>query len=101
MDGSNQKGIPGSVLGPLFDIVLTDIFLFIENCTLYNYTHDNSMIYPLTTIQNGLSNLRFGCKIATDWFDENDIKAKRIPFDDFVIKCHRWHRIEIGQEYHS
>ena len=71
------KGVPqGSILGPLlFDIFINDLLLFIENCTLYNYADDNSMSYSSTTLQKVLSNLSIDCKIAIDWFEENDMKA--------------------------
>ena len=65
MDGINQRLPQGSILGPLlFNIFINDLFLFIENCTLYNYADDNSMSYSSTTLQNVLSNLRIDCEIA-------------------------------------
>ena len=74
------KGVPqGSILGPLLlNISINNLFLFIENCTLYSYADDNTMSNDLTTLQNVSSNLRFDCKIATDLFDENGMKANPI-----------------------
>ena len=55
LDGINQRGTP-TLYGPLsFNIFfINNLFLFIENCTLYNYADDNSMSYPSTTLKKML-----------------------------------------------
>ncbi len=42
-----HKGVPhGSILGPLlFNVFINDIFLFIEQGTLYNYADDNTLSF--------------------------------------------------------
>ena len=91
------KGVPqGSILGPLlFNIFINDLFLFIENCTLYNYADDNSRSDSSTTLQNVLSNLRIDCKIAIDWFEENGMKANPNKFQFMILSPNATDDIEL------
>ena len=96
MDGINQRVPQGSISGPLlFNIFINDLFLFIENCTLYNYADDNSMSYSSTTLQNVLSNLRIDCKIAIDWFEENGMKANPNKFQFTILSLNATYDIEL------
>ena len=81
-----SKGVPqGSILGPLlFNIFVTDLFLFVEKCTLYDYADDNSMSYSSSTLQGVLSSLLNDCKIAVEWFGNNGMKAKPTKFQFMV-----------------
>ena len=75
---------------------MNDLFLFIENCTLYNYADDNSMSFSSTTLQTAFSNLRFGC-INCYWLvksKRHESQSEQIPIHDFVTQCRRWHWIE-------
>ena len=84
---SLTKGVPqGSILGPfLFNIFMNDLFLFIQNCNLYNYADDNSMIYSSPDINAILTNLKHDCKNAIKWFSDNSMKANPDKFQFMVL----------------
>ena len=63
---SLSKGVPqGSILGPLlFDVFINDMYLFINKCTLYNYTDDNSLSCAATEVEEVMSSLQMdGSKV--------------------------------------
>ena len=81
------KGVPqGSILGPfLFNVFMNDVFLFIQNCKLYNYADDNSMMYSSPDINAILTNLKHDCKNANKWFGNNSMKANPDKFQFMVL----------------
>ena len=63
----------GSILGPLFNIFINDLFLFLSNSYLSNYANDNTLYafgynMPLEEIKN---TLRFDFDLVSKWFEEN------------------------------
>ena len=85
------KGVPqGSILGPfLFNVFINDLFLFIENCKLYNYADDNSLMYSSPDLNCIFTNLQIDCKNAIDWFTVNGMKANPSKFQFMVISSER------------
>ena len=85
------KGVPqGSILGPfLFNVFINDLFLFIENCKLYNYADDNSLMYSSPDLNCIFTNLQIDCKNAIDWLTVNGIKANPSKFQFMVISSER------------
>ena len=85
------KGNPqGSILGPfLFNVFINDLFLFIENCKLYDYADDNSLTYSSPDLNCIFTNLQIHCKNAIDWFTVNGMKANPSKFQFMVISSKR------------
>ena len=70
-------GMPqGTILGPmLFNVFISDIFLFIPNVDIANYADDNT---PYTTgmdVNEVLEELKNTSDILLNWFDINLMKA--------------------------
>ena len=82
-----KYGVPQcSILGPLlFNILINDMFFFIDHCTLYNYADDNSMSVSSENIQRVISLLQNDCKKAVQWFTSNGMQANPQNFSFYVI----------------
>ena len=94
------KGVPqGSILGPfLFNVFMNDLFLFIQNCKLYNYADHNSMIYSSPDINAILTNLKHDCKNAIKWFGDNSMKANPDKFQFMMLSSDPLEQQKIGIE---
>ena len=64
---------------------MNDLFLFIQNCKLYNYADDNSVIYSSPDINAILTNLKHDCNNAIKWFGDNSMKANPDKFQFMVL----------------
>ena len=86
LNGIKQSCMYHKALGPLlFNIIINDLFLFIEKCTLYNYADDNSVSHSSSTLQNVFSNLLIDCRIAVDWFSNNGMKTNHNTFQFMIL----------------
>ena len=66
-------GVPqGSILGPLlFNIFLSDLFLFLSNSSLNNYADDNTLYTFGDQVKKIKDNLRNSFDMVHQWFYEN------------------------------
>ena len=76
------KGVPqGSILGPLlFNIFISDIFLFVKTCDLYNYADDNTLSYADKDPVNLKAVLESESQNLIEWFASNQMKANPEKF---------------------
>ena len=76
----------------LFHIFMNDLFLFINNCNLYNFAHGNSLSFDASSLQTVFDNLQEDCKTALQWFGDNGMKASPKKFQ-FVLLSPYKHEI--------
>ncbi|KAK3093996.1 hypothetical protein FSP39_022688 [Pinctada imbricata] len=81
------KGVPqGSIFGPvLFNIFINDIFLFVQNATLYNYADDNTLSHSDSDPQKVVSALVNDSSTLIDWFSFNRMKANPSKFQAIAV----------------
>ena len=82
-----SKGVPqGSILGPLlFNVFMNDLFMFIEQCTLYNYADDDFLARIASNSQDAIASLAHDGNISIDWFCKNGMQANPEKFQFLVI----------------
>ena len=68
-----KRGVPeGSILGPLlFNVLINDIFMFIEKTEVCNFADDNIIYDCGEDLSNILENLKHDLKILLKWFRIN------------------------------
>ena len=69
----------------MFNVLMNDMFLFIERCNLYNYADDNSIMNSSSDIETVILNLKHDCQNAIQWFTDNGMKANPNKFQFMVI----------------
>ena len=69
-------------MGPLlFNIYLSDLFLFCENSNIDNYADDNTPFSCSTDIDSVISKLTNDSKTLLEWFCNNSLKANPDKFN--------------------
>ena len=68
-----KRGVPeGSILGPLlFNVLINDIFMFIEKTEVCNFADDNTIYDCGEDLSNILENLKHDLKKLLKWFRIN------------------------------
>jgi hypothetical protein len=81
------KGVPqGSILGPvLFNVFINDIFLFVQNSTIYNYADDNTVSYCDYDLNKVVNTLEADGLKLINWFSINLMKANPDKFQAIAI----------------
>ena len=76
------SGVPqGSILGPLlFNIYLSDLFLFTENSNVANYADDNSPYACKADIDSVIVQLEKDSRTLIEWVSSNVLKANPDKF---------------------
>ena len=83
-----MSGVPqGSILGPiLFNIFINDIFLFINEVGLANFTDDNTIYISKKDVKEVLKVLEKESKSAVDWFKINDTIVNPDKFQVMIFE---------------
>ena len=86
MDLSLQRSTTRVHFRPtVFNVFINDMYLFINKCTLYNYTDDNSLSCAATEVEQIMSSLQMDGNKVIQWFTDNGMQANPSKFQFMVI----------------
>ena len=93
------NGVPqGSVLGPLlFNILINDLFLFVENSEVCNYADDNSLTVANISIEKIIRALESDIGILEKWFKDNGMQLNEEKCQFMIIEPSRSFRNDIAK----
>ena len=76
-----KRRIPqGSILGPLFNIFINDLFFVIGKSNIYNFVDDNTLYFCGANLKTVLENLTHGASKLLYRFKINSLKANPEKF---------------------
>ena len=81
------SGVPqGSILGPiLFNIFINDLFFFIDEVELSNFSDDNTIYTAKKSVTELIKILEKESKTAIDWFKINDMIVNPDKFQAMIL----------------
>ena len=69
----------------LFNVLIIDLFLFIDRCKFSNFADDNSIMYSSPDLSNIFANLQTDCNNAIDLFTVNGMETNPSKFQLMMI----------------
>ena len=80
------RGVPqGSILGPLFNLFINDLFLFIERTNICNFADDNTIYSCNINLQTILKDLKYDMQNILKWFNVNSMKPNPKKFQFMIL----------------
>ena len=77
----------GSILGPqLFNIFINDLFYFIKDAQLLNFTDDSTIATLSNSVDDLITDLQKESENAIDWFRSNEMVVNLDKFQSIIIK---------------
>ena len=76
----------GSISSPLlFNMLINDLFYFVDKCKLYNYADDSSTSHAALTMEEVCRALEHDGNIAIDWYESNGIHVNPSKFQMTIM----------------
>ena len=93
----NQDVAQGSILEPLlFNLFLNDIFLFIQEGSLCNFAHDNTISISAVNADEIHRLVQHNTNKCIDWFNSNHMTANPSKFQSLIVGDNDYHITEFS-----